>query len=203
MKKLVSLLAVAATMLLATTVMATPFADITYDYTKSGNTYTFDLTVKNTSTTDKLDFFLINLDRDPTTAVYSNILWNVGKGWSTVAVQDDTAFGGLPGTVIADDSFLGGNGGGIATGGASLSGFKFSFDYTGSVVPTDQTFSYLASFGTASDGYVGYFTAFDETGYIRYFHPDTGGNTVPEPGTVLLLGAGIAGLALYRRKRNS
>jgi len=202
MKKLIVMLFTVYSTLLASAAWATPFADITYDYTQSGSTYTFNLTVKNTYTSN-LDFFLINLDADADTTLYTNIAWNNGRGWTTAEFQDDTAFGGIPGVVMADDALIFGGTGGIASG-ATLSGFTFQFDYTGSILPVNQTFSYLASFGTYEDqaNPNGYSTLYDETGTISYFHQDNN-NPVPEPGTILLLGAGIAGMGLYLRRRRS
>jgi hypothetical protein len=199
MKKLIAIFTAVSTILLAAAAWATPFADITYDYTKSGDTYTFDLTVKNTFTSN-LDFFQINLGKDTNTSHYTNIAWSDGKGWATTAVPDDSAFSGLPGAVTADDSFMGSGGGGIAS---TLSGFKFQFDYTGLIDPTAQSFSYLASFGTIADPTNGYLTALDETGNISYYHPSNNNNPVPEPGTIVLLGAGFASMGIYIRRRKS
>lgn len=200
MKKIILVFSLIVSFLASGSAWAT-FADMTYDYTRSGNTYTFKLTVKNTYT-ENLDYFQINLDADVNLALYANIAWINDKGWTTTAANFDPAFGDLPGAITADDALIFGGHGGIAPN-ATLTGFTFKFDYSGVLDPTAQTFSYLASFGTHEDptNANGYATILDESGNIRYFHEDNNNPPVPEPGTIVLLGVGLVGMGLCLRRR--
>ena len=193
------MLAMIALALSTTTALATYQADFAYDYVfNGGNNYTFNLTITNTSTgsdTGALDFFSIDFDADADWSSYSNISWTDNQGWYSEAVDYNAAFGALPGNVLADDSFMGSNGGGIAQGAALT--FQFSFDYTGIVDPDAQLFSWIASFGTFDDNQGGYGTLGDAAGNLRY---EGGGAPVPEPATLILFGTGLVGVAVAGRK---
>jgi hypothetical protein len=183
---------------------ATYLADITYDYTQSGTNYTFDFTVHNNSdgaSTGGLDYFLINFSADAANeyANYSGIAWTDDNGWVSATGASDGSFGSLPGFVWADDSVLGSNGGGIGQGGSQV--FSVSFDYAGLLNPEDQIFSWVADFGTFLDGAGGYNFAAELTGLTRYVDTNGGTDPIPEPGTMLLLGTGLAGLFGAGRKK--
>lgn len=215
MKKLAPLLAAAATMLLATSAFALFSADMTYESVSNGaNNYTFEFKLKNTSTSvGGLDFFMVNLDADPNNSLYTNVLWSEEKGWANNTVPYDPSFGTLPAAVLADDSIFGSNGGGILQGG-TLGGFKITFDYFGTLAPSQQLFSWYAEFNTNLDGngipigldsnnpdYSIAGSASGTNGFIAPPDPpDT--NPVPEPGTMLLLGFGMVGLYFVKRNKS-
>lgn len=195
-------LATALLLLAAPLAHATFLADFTYDFTKSANTYTFTVNVANASTaadTALLDVFRVDLDLgDPT--LYSSLSWINGKGWTTDAFEDDGSFGGLPGSFTAFNT-----GGGIAQGGR-VDGFKFKFDYAGALNLAQNPFHGYAWFGTDDNGMPLGTAGMDAsagipTQALRYV-PTGPINPVPEPGTAILLGSGLAGLALTARRKN-
>jgi len=181
---------------------ATYMADITYDYTQSGSSYFFDFTVKNTSTeasTAGLDYFTINFDDDQVFSRYVSISWVNDNGWDSSVFQYDPAFGEnvVAGSVLADDSFFGSNGGGLAQGSSEV--FRVSFDYTGSIGADAHVFSWEADFGTYETQVDPFYDVEGSScGTVRY--ADTG-NPVPEPGTLLLVGTGLAGLIGATRRK--
>lgn len=174
-------------------------SDFTYDYTVTGNTYTFELTVINNHPSFNLDFFLIELDADADISLYSNVAWVNDKGWTSAEAEYDPAFGTIPAAIFADDATIFGGNGGIAPS-ATLSGFKFKFDYTGSVLPTMQNFSFLAEYDThwVTPGQ-DYAPSFVETGNLVYVHTEP--HVVPEPNTLIFFGIGLAGMGFYLRRK--
>jgi PEP-CTERM motif len=182
--------------------------DVSYTYLQTGNHYIFNVNLHNDSTapdTASLDYFRIILNADPTFENYSNVAWNDGKGWLTWVDQPLAGFGGAPGVLHGDDSILGNGGGGIPHG-ATVNGFQFAFDYSGSVLPAQQLLAWHAEYGTNLAGLgipqgdpqnPDYWIMGSADGNLHY----AGGEaSVPEPGTILLVGAGLVGL-VYRKKR--
>ncbi len=184
-------------------------ADVSYNYQQTGNHYVFNVNLDNNSTapdTASLDYFRIILDADPVVDHYSNIAWNNGKGWVIWEDQPLSGFGGTPGALHADDSILGSAGGGIAHG-ATINGFQFTFDYNGSVLPVQQLLTWHAEYGTNLGGNgipqgdplnPDYWIMGSADGNLRY----AGGTpSVPEPGTVLLVGAGLLGFVYWKKRQ--
>lgn len=189
-------------------VAAVYMADITYDYTDLGSdSYQLDVTVENKSTggdSSALDFFEIDFDAFDITG-FNSVVWVNSQSWYADASDYDYGFGGTPAWVLADDSFMGSNGGGIAQG-ASRGGFRFTFNYSGTVALDMENlgFSWYAEFGTykiPSDPY--YDVMGSAEGTIRY--EDSGQQpAIPEPGTMAIMSIGIAGLlaGAWRRRRS-
>ena len=183
-------------------------ADVSYTYLQTGNHYIFNVNLNNSSTapdTASLDYFRIILNADPIVDNYTNVAWNNGKGWATWEDQPLAGFGGNSGALHADDSILGAGGGGIAHG-STINGFQFAFDYNGSILPAQQFLSWHAEYGTNLGGNgipqgdpqnPDYWIIGSADGNLRH---NGGGASVPEPGTFLLVGAGLVGL-VYRKKR--
>ncbi len=198
--------AVAALIFSAGSALATFDADFAYTYTDNGsNNYTFNVTVTNNSDgsdTAGLDFFQIDLDADSDYSLYSNVTWVTDNGWESGTENYNPAFGTLPGYVWADDGIFGTNNGGLSPGESAT--FTFSFNYTGSITPDMQLFSWLADFGTHNDpsgpNYdpnLGYGYQAEISGQLRY---NGGQQPVPEPSTIILFGLGLAGFLAAGRK---
>lgn len=197
---------------------ATYQADISYTATDNGGgNYTFNFNVANTSTgadTGGLDFFQIFFDADAISSRYSGLAWNAGNGWVTFAEDSTSALGGVS-NITADDSILVLGSGGIAQG-ASLGGFNVNFNYGGTTPPAlldidDHFFTYHAEFGTNMVGngtdMGGYWILGEANGTTTYVAPPPpppGPAVIPEPGTMLLFGIGLAGLVGHgmARRRN-
>lgn len=203
---------------LASSAWAGPFtAEFNYDSSSVGNTITQVLTVKNTDGAgNTLDLFRIFLDADAANDYgnYSALAWindQAGAGWTSDAIAPSGGFGGTPG------EFNDFNVPGIADG-ATL-GFSYQFDYTGLLTADLQLFSYEAYYGVCSDDQdlactsrtdsgAGYWFSGLGTGKIAYNTPagpgpgpGPGPSPAPEPVTLSLLGAGLLGLAIRRRRR--
>ncbi len=204
MKKLLTLaLTVIFLAISITTASASYMADLTYTYVDNGSgNFTFEFTVTNTSTgadIGALDFFEIQFDADTDHTLYSNVAMVVDNGWYSGAFEDTP--GGNPAGVSFDayQSFPAVPG---IDQGDSSGGFRFSFDYTGSLAPTEQTFWWAADFGSNEDGNgirlfegVDFWILGTVEGTTSYSTP------VPEPTTLLLFSFGLIGLAGLGRKK--
>ena len=161
-----------------------------------GNNYTLDFTVKNDTLGSSIQWLSIffgqtsdGLNYNGTTA-FSNFSPDLNgvsspSGWFSYSYEP-TAIDN-PGQFNSDAS-----GSGIAVGG-SKSGFLVSFDMLAGGI-YDNLFFKVGTFDPNGGGYLD-----GDFGYTTF--NDNGGNPVPEPSTMLLLGAGIGGLAFFRRKK--
>jgi len=213
MKNRITVVTTLALLLLSANAWALYQADLTYNYLRSGNHYTFNVSATNTSTDQDsapLDLFKINLDADSNLSNYKNIAWISynNPSWVSDLAQYSSGFGGaeVSGNVVA---FTANFGEGIGQG-SNLKGISFSFDYTGNLAPEDQLFSWYATFGSNSISGLpvgndptnpDYYITADSSGFLVY----EGGTppTVPEPSTMMLVGAGLISVIVFRRKRNT
>jgi hypothetical protein len=204
-----ALLALGVLLLVPAIASALPMADITFDYTSpAANTYVFDFTVHNLAGPAVLDYFQIEFDADADWQSYDNIFWVDDRGWTSDAYGFGAGFGGLPAVANADSSSLYGSGTPISIGDKQ-GGFRVSFMYAGALPPADQLFSFYATFGTNDQGsgipILGptgapdYWIEGVEFGQIRYV-PSGPPGWVPEPATGLLVGLGLCGLVVLRRR---
>lgn len=200
---------------LASSAWAGPFtAEFNFDSSIVGSTITHSLTVKNTDGAgNTLDYFRILLDADSTNEYgnYSSLLWindQAGAGWTSAASDPIPGFGGTPGEF--NDYQVPG-----LADGATL-GFSYQFDYAGLLTAAQQLFSYEAYFGlcfddtdpgctSRNDSGAGYWYSGVGTGNLVYNTPSgpgpgPGPSPAPEPVTLSLLGAGLLGLAIRRRR---
>lgn len=158
---------------------------IMYDLEQDADgTWRYIYTVVNDSGTE-FDGFTIYFDPDDTAGVD---IAGTPQDWDGLVLLLDPE---LPAAAATD--WL--NFGAPLLFGDSLGGFVASFTWLGAVLPSEQFFEmhqffelYTLSFGPGCDAFLGCFAIVYE------------GVTVPEPGTLALLGALMLALALQRRR---
>ena len=194
MKKIiVTLVAGIFLMGMATTASATKLL-----YTAAGGptTFTLNYTVQNDTLTDPIQWLSVYFGQTSDglnftqTQMFSNFVpddtgVSAPPGWFSYSFEP-TAIDN-PGIYNSDVEPLGS---GIAPGG-SKGGFAVTFD-----MQQGATYNHLF-FLVGNFDQAGGYNILDD-GYTQPFQV----SGVPEPSTLLLLGAGIAGLAFFRRKRS-
>ncbi len=170
MKKILTL-SIAAVLFIGITTTANA-TTINYDVSNlGGNTWEYNYTVQNDSMAGDIEEFTIWFDY----ALYDNlVVTSPLLNWDEIVIQPDT--------FIPDDGFYDALAlsSGIAPG-ASETGYSVSFDWLGTGAPGSQLFEIIDA---------------------NTFDIIDSGNTsaVPEPSTFLLIGAGLMGMALIRKK---
>ncbi len=166
----------------------------------SGNNYTFDYSVANTSaapvTGSRLSSFAFNTDPNISSATstgafaYTTLSSNYPNGIGTVDVCFKDASTG---------SCAGGGSGGLDLGQTGTGSFTLSFSSPVSALTLSDFYVRYQSIA----GVPGISSASGSGTMNSTSGGSTGGTPVPEPGMLGLLGAGLLGLAIARRRPSS